>query len=72
MLKLRRRSSPKKRQNGSKRPTGRDYEIVGEPALETMLADEVVKLTMASDGVTEADIRQILQTAKSTQIQLSR
>ena len=71
MLKLRRRSS-KRRQNGPKYSTGRDYEIVGEPALETMLADDVVKLTMASDGVTEADIRQILQTAKSTQIELSR
>jgi len=71
MLKLRRRSS-KRRQNGHRHSAGQDYEIVGEPALETMLADDVVKLTMASDGVTEADIRQILQTAQSTQFELNR
>lgn len=70
MLKLKRRSSSKRRAGGSADTTGRDYEIVGEPALETMLADEVVRLTMASDGVTEADIREILQMAKSSEFQL--
>lgn len=37
----------------SSRKSGAAYEL----SLETMLADEIVKLTMASDGVTADEVR---------------